>query len=282
MRDYIEKMEAHIAALYDECAKANMRSADLARRLDNMFRPGKVTDVDTKKQLYRQEIAEQDGTPVKSAWIPYGQIAGDYKSHTPPTKGQQMWMLSPNGDARQAVGVPMTWSDDQKSPSEKEDEHVHTYGDKYRLKEKKDERTFTLDKAQQSFKDNKITSSVNGGNTPKDSNGAKADDGNGQNDQAASGSSITQEEKTITHKTPSTTIVHGEKEYSITASDKITFTVGGSEFELTPQGFTIVAAQDGVVAVGGFFYSGMAGKDDKSGALVKTDAGSALKHKSKA
>jgi phage baseplate assembly protein V len=279
MRDVFEDIYRHISELRQEVAQANMRSADAERRLDNMFRPGKVTDVDAKKQLYRQEIAEQDGKPVKSAWIPYGQVAGDYKSHSPPTVGQQMWTISPNGDARQAIGIPMTWSDEQKSPSDKPDEHVHTFGDKYRRREKKDLSEFTLDKTKQVFTTEIITTSINGGNTPKDGNGTKADDSS-ENDQADAGSSIIQEEKKLTHKIGQTKVTQDDKSFTFEAAEMITMKVGGVEFELTPQGYTLVGPT-GVLAVGEMLYTGVAGKDDKTGQRVMTEAGPALKHKSK-
>ena len=56
------------------------------------------------------------------------QIAGALKVHTPPSKGQQFTAMSPNGDWQQAVALPMTWSDHNKSPSSKGDENVLTYG----------------------------------------------------------------------------------------------------------------------------------------------------------
>jgi phage baseplate assembly protein gpV len=230
--DILEDLYDHIKQLHSMVSEANSVNADLARRLDTMFRPGKVTDVDTKKQLYRQEIAEQDGKPQKSPWIPYGQMAGDYKSHTPPVVGQQMWMISPNGDGRQAMGLPLTFSDKNKSPGDKED-HVHTFGEKYRIREQKDKlREITIDKVKVSHGTGSITTSINGGNTPKDSNGPKADDSS-ENNQEASGSSIKQEEKAVTIKTPGVTVTQGEKEYTIAASDKITFEVGASSVTIT-------------------------------------------------
>ena len=48
--------------------------------------------------------------------------------HTPPSKGQQFTALSPNGDWQQAVALPMTWSDQNQSPSSNGDENVLTYG----------------------------------------------------------------------------------------------------------------------------------------------------------
>jgi hypothetical protein len=63
-----------------------------------------------------------------SPWIPYHQIAGALKVHTPPSVGQQMTMLNPTGDFRQAVVIPLTWSDAIESPSRRGDEHVLTFG----------------------------------------------------------------------------------------------------------------------------------------------------------
>jgi phage baseplate assembly protein gpV len=39
-----------------------------------------------------------------------------------------MSMFAPNGEVRQGLLVPMTWSDQNPSPSDKADEHVTTFG----------------------------------------------------------------------------------------------------------------------------------------------------------
>lgn len=122
MLDLISELQQALADLREEVA------TERASR-ERMFRKGKVSDVDPKKQLYRQEIGQdKDGKPVKSAWIPYGQIAGARKEHSPPSVGQQMVMFSPDGDFEQAFGIPLTWSKDNASPSDKGDEDVATRG----------------------------------------------------------------------------------------------------------------------------------------------------------
>ncbi|MBI1649874.1 phage baseplate assembly protein V [Hyphomicrobium sulfonivorans] len=115
-----------------------LRVAELERRQANNFRHGTVEEVDAKKQLMRMRLGEgEDGQPFLGPWVPYAQIAGALKVHTPPSKGQQMTMISPTGDMRQAIALPMTWSDQNKSPSDKEDEHVLTFGDvRIEIKEK--------------------------------------------------------------------------------------------------------------------------------------------------
>ena len=111
-------------------AKLLLRVAELERRVANTMRHGPVVEVDPKKQVVRLGIGEDDnGQPVPGPWVPYGQIAGAMKVHTPPSVGQNMTMFSPTGDFRQAVAMPFTWSDENGSPSEKGDEHVATFGD---------------------------------------------------------------------------------------------------------------------------------------------------------
>lgn len=112
------------------------RQVKTEARMDMMIRHGKVTDVDTKKQLARIELANKDGQSTKSDWRPYAQFAGpdgqgeaqgDLKVHTPPTVGQQMTMVSPNGEWRQGVIMPFTWHDKAQSPSQGADP-VITHG----------------------------------------------------------------------------------------------------------------------------------------------------------
>lgn len=104
------------------------RSAEIERRLDGMVRQGKVTEVDPKAGTVRVRYGGTDDEPFLSPPIPYAQIAGGLKVHAPPTIGQQMTVLSGSGDFRQGMAVPMTWSDANKSPSDKGDENVLTFG----------------------------------------------------------------------------------------------------------------------------------------------------------
>lgn len=121
-----------------ELVELALRVAELERRHASAFRHGTVEQVDAEKQLVRVRMGEdKNGKPFVGPWVPYAQIAGALKVHTPPSKGQQMTMLNPSGDFRQAVAIPMTWSDQNKSPSDKEDEHVLTFGSvRITLKEK--------------------------------------------------------------------------------------------------------------------------------------------------
>lgn len=112
-----------------EVAELAARIAELERRFSGVMRHGTVDEIDTARHRMRLNFgADIDGKTFLSPWVPYAQIAGALKVHTPPSKGQQFTALSPNGDWQQAVAIPMTWSNQNISPSTKGDENVLTYG----------------------------------------------------------------------------------------------------------------------------------------------------------
>lgn len=105
----------------------NNRVSALERRIAGMMRHGKVAEVDTAAGWVRLDIGPGADGPLLSPKVPYAQIAGGLKVHTPPSVGQQMTLMSPTGDSRQAVAIPMTWSDQNTSPGDGVDP-VLTYG----------------------------------------------------------------------------------------------------------------------------------------------------------
>lgn len=144
-------LEHRVLQLSRLCERLLARQATTDDRMDKMVRHGKVTDVDTQKQLARIELASKDGTVTKSDWRPYAQFAGPdgegdgngaLKVHAPPTVGQQMTMFSPNGEWRQGVIMPFTWYDKAKAPSQGADP-VITYG-KVTVALKKDQATISV------------------------------------------------------------------------------------------------------------------------------------------
>ena len=125
-----------IREIQNSLADAHAEIARLRWAHDHSMLHGPVCDVDAKEHLCRIVVGEnEDGEEVKSPWIPYSQIAGTRKVHSVPSKGQQMTMLSPNGDYLQAVAVPFTWSNHNPAPSEKGDEDIETRG-KMRITQK--------------------------------------------------------------------------------------------------------------------------------------------------
>jgi phage baseplate assembly protein gpV len=120
MIDDLFALEQALRHLQEHVTDLTAAHADLEARIERTHRKGKVTDVDAKKHLYRQEIGLDDnGNTVKSPWLPYAQIAGDLKVHSPPTVGEQYLIVNPDGspDFTQSVGVPHGWYDKNPSPS---------------------------------------------------------------------------------------------------------------------------------------------------------------------
>ena len=105
------------------------RVATLERRVTFGARHAPVAQVDAAKGLVRLDLGEGDAGRLLSPWIPYAQIAGALKVHTPPSVGQQMTYLAPGGDTEQAIALPMTWSNQNESPSQSGAENVVTFGD---------------------------------------------------------------------------------------------------------------------------------------------------------
>jgi phage baseplate assembly protein gpV len=154
--------------------------ATLEDRMDKQVRHGKVTDVDTTKQLVRIEVARKDGTSTKSDWVPYAQHAGpdgqgsgqgEYKFHNPPVVGQQMTQFSPNGDFRQAIIFPFTWHDKAASPSTATDTKVQTYG-KQKIEQQKQLWRGTVDTTVREQKPTTITDNVTQSGVSGDGQGA--------------------------------------------------------------------------------------------------------------
>ena len=128
--------------------EAVQRIQALERRVAGLLRHGAVSEVDTAKGLVRLTIAPEADHAFLSPWIPYGQIAGPstgLKVHTPPVVGQNMTLVSPSGDLRQAVALPMTWSDQAVSPGQGP-HPVATYG-AFKIEILHDEMKVTVPKA---------------------------------------------------------------------------------------------------------------------------------------
>ena len=100
-----------IKALYD-------RVAALEHIVHNSSRHGTVEDIDAKGHKIRIKFGGTDEKPFLSPWVPYSQIAGTRKVHSHPSKGQEVTLISPSGDWRQAIAVPLQWSDNNPAPSE--------------------------------------------------------------------------------------------------------------------------------------------------------------------
>lgn len=108
------------------------RIAEVERKLDSMFRHGPVQErrkIDGR-WFVRLKIGGTEQEPFLSPWIPYSSANGGPEGlnvHRVPAKGEQLTMLSPAGDFRQAVAVSLFWSDNHPAPSDKAEALVVTH-----------------------------------------------------------------------------------------------------------------------------------------------------------
>ena len=91
-------------------------------------RSGTVFSVDPAAGTVRLKLGPGTDAEFLSGPIQYSQTAGSLKLHNPPSVGQQMIAMSPSGDLRNAVAMPMGFSDGNSSPSGAGDQHVLTLG----------------------------------------------------------------------------------------------------------------------------------------------------------
>jgi phage baseplate assembly protein gpV len=79
-----------------------MNIADIERRLENIIRIAEISDVDyhdPENPVCRCMVGE-----IKTNWLSIGHTRmGVVKDWNPPSKGEQVVLLSPNGDLSQAV-----------------------------------------------------------------------------------------------------------------------------------------------------------------------------------
>ena len=114
-----------IKALTEMAAKI----AEIERRLATTMRHGTVAQVNPATGLVRLDLGEgTGGAPLLSPWIRYAQTGGALKVHSPPSVGQQMTLMAPDGDFEQGVAMPMAFSTANPSPSAAGDATVITIG----------------------------------------------------------------------------------------------------------------------------------------------------------
>ncbi|UYO50332.1 phage baseplate assembly protein V [Rhodopseudomonas palustris] len=122
----------HIEA---ELIEAMYRIAELERKMDSMFRAGRVAerkyDEEAKRWHVRLRVGGSDKEPMLGPWVPYSQLAFGDKAlnvHFVPKVGAQMFLLSPSGDYQQALAIPLSWWNEHPAPSKDADEVVLTHG----------------------------------------------------------------------------------------------------------------------------------------------------------
>ncbi|CAM5398625.1 hypothetical protein AFEL58S_01999 [Afipia felis] len=112
---------AQLAKLILELEK---RIEQLDRRLNNMVREAKVTEIDAEKGLVKVEAHG-----LKSGWSPWLTPAGDIMEWNPPTVGERVVFMSPTGEPGQGFLLHGGYSDQFKQPSTDKGERLIKVGD---------------------------------------------------------------------------------------------------------------------------------------------------------
>jgi phage baseplate assembly protein V len=99
---------------------------DMERRLANMIRYGKITEIDYATKKVRIKSGE-----IETDWIRWsaGRSNSRKRQWDPPTIGEQVTMLAPTGDLRQAHIIPGMYQADYDAPSADPNKDHATYSD---------------------------------------------------------------------------------------------------------------------------------------------------------
>ncbi len=105
-----------------------MNIADIERRLENIIRIAEISDVDyhdPENPVCRCMVGE-----IKTNWLSIGHTRmGVVKDWNPPSKGEQVVLLSPNGDLSQAVIIASLSSTLNPAPDTTAHKPKRTYPD---------------------------------------------------------------------------------------------------------------------------------------------------------
>lgn len=99
--------------------------ADLARRLANLIRPGRIEQADYARARVRVRAGE-----LLTDWLPWlTHRAGGDVTWWAPEVGEQVLVLSPDGEPAQAWVLPAGFSEAAAAPADRETVHVTRYQD---------------------------------------------------------------------------------------------------------------------------------------------------------
>ena len=102
--------------------------ADLKRRVRNKVRTGTIKELDAAKGLVRVKLNEDDGKEFLTGWIPWKERAGAIKTWSPPSPGEQVTVISENGDLTDAYCDHGTFSNANAAPHDKGAEFKQVIG----------------------------------------------------------------------------------------------------------------------------------------------------------
>ncbi|NRO98122.1 phage baseplate assembly protein V [Paraburkholderia sp. NMBU_R16] len=113
-----------------------MDANEIQRIIRNLIRKGRITDLDlsAKPPTCRATVGESGDNSLQTNWIPWITFAaGTTRDWLPPTKGEQVVLLSPMGDPAQGVALRGLLSEDAPAPDDSPNAHTRVYPDGARL-----------------------------------------------------------------------------------------------------------------------------------------------------
>lgn len=106
-----------------------LQLADLARRVANMIRTGRIAAVDHAGPRVRVQSGD-----LLTEWLPWQtRRAGNTRTWDPPTVGEQVMVLSPSGEPAAGMVIPALYCQDHPAPDNSPDTHVTEYPDGARI-----------------------------------------------------------------------------------------------------------------------------------------------------
>lgn len=110
-------------------ARSMSRQADTLRRQANAVREGKVIAVDSSKGLVKVDLGDVEN-PLPTPWIQWAERAGARKTWNPPSVGEVMTVLSPDGEiSTRSRAMPGGFAGDNGAPSSDGDAMAGSLGD---------------------------------------------------------------------------------------------------------------------------------------------------------
>lgn len=103
-----------VQAIVGRFREVEARLELLERAMANLVREGRIAAADYEKALVEVEM---DGLPSRQ--IPWVQRAGEVSDWDPPSVGERVIVLSPNGDPARGLAMPGGWTDQFPAPDSK-------------------------------------------------------------------------------------------------------------------------------------------------------------------
>jgi len=102
-----------------------MQAPDIDRRIENLLMLGTIASVDL--QAGRCTVKSGDLLTAPIPWL--GRRAGDARTWSPPSVGEQVLLVSPGGDPRRGLALTGVFSDAYPAPADREKLDHTTYAD---------------------------------------------------------------------------------------------------------------------------------------------------------